>query len=665
MMQLLPRMISIIYYDRGMKRRMIMQYNTKYKNLFSPLRVKNLLYRNRICCTPMGTVPTHHLISSTDYGTVSGFDKALGGSAMLGMTYHGSQIKKSFELCGGDPFEKYEMDVLREELSVHKAGGALVSMGIAFPWHYEGILYTPSGKPFAGREAKRIREDIIFAQLDLIEKKCKKVKEFGFDSLIADLSCDTMITQFLAPGFNDRNDRWGGSFENRARAGIEFIKRARRAVGKDFVIELRMSAELFVQGSYSFAEMCQFVGMVKDNIDILNIMVGMDEYHEASVKMCPMIFEPHMGNIQYARKIRELFPDLLINLSTGIMTPEEGEYILSNHIADLLTYGRSLNADPYWPLKAQVGKEEDIVPCIRCNQCYNAATKHFNTACSVNPRYRRENRVPLVLTKTTNPKKVVVVGAGPAGIKAALTAADKGHHVQLVEQESVIGGMLNIADKGKYKIDLHRYHEYLKTQLDKSQVQVVLNQKADEAYINNLHPDVVIIAIGSTANPLNIEMDAKATVLQMTDYLKTEPEIGKEVVIIGGGSVGCEEALSLAEAGAHVTIIEFGDELASKGNCLYRVALMQHINANKNLDYYLHSACEKITEEGVFIKGENSQFMLQADTVLVAIGFSSKIDEVASLFAITPATYYVGDCRNVASIMEATNEAYFIASSIE
>lgn len=149
------------------------------------------------------------------------------------------------------------------------------------------------------------------------------------------------------------------------------------------------------------------------------------------------------------------------------MTPEEGEYIIANNIADLVTYGRSLNADPYWPIKAQTGHADDIVPCIRCNQCYNAATRHFNTACSVNPRYRRENRVPLILPKTECPKQVVIIGGGPAGMKAALTAAEKGHHVMLLEAADKLGGQLNIADKGKYKGDLRRYHNYIEHQIEK------------------------------------------------------------------------------------------------------------------------------------------------------------------------------------------------------
>ena len=154
----------------------INEIENPYPHLFSPLRVKNLIYRNRVVCTPMGTVPTHTILSSTDYGTVSAYDKALGGSAMMNMTYHGSQRTKTFELCGGNPFDKYEMDIIREQLSVHKAGGALCSFGIAFPWHYEGVLYTPSGRPFAGRKAEKITSDIIWKQLDIIEDKCRKSK---------------------------------------------------------------------------------------------------------------------------------------------------------------------------------------------------------------------------------------------------------------------------------------------------------------------------------------------------------------------------------------------------------------------------------------------------------------------------------------------------------
>ena len=637
-----------------------------FPHLFSPFQVKGLIYRNRIVCTPMGTVPTHTILSSTDYGTVSAYDKALGGSAMLNMTYHGSQRTHTFELCGGDPFDKYEMDILREELSVHRAGGALVSMGIAFPWHYDGVLYTPSGRPFAGRPAQRITGEIISKQLDVIEEKCRKVKWFGFDSLVADLSCDTMIPQFLAPGFNDREDEWGGSFENRARAGVEFIRRARRAVGPDFVIELRMSAELFVPGSYTFDEMCRFVGLVKDDIDILNIMVGMDEYHESNVKMCPVIFEPHLGNVKYARRLRELYPDLPLNLCTGIMTPEEGEYVIANGIADLVTYGRSLNADPYWPLKAQNGHPEDIVPCIRCNQCYNTATAHFNTACSVNPRYRRENRVPLTLPKAAEAKHVVVVGGGPAGMKAALTAAERGHRVTLLEAGPQLGGKLNIADKGHLKADLHRYHRYIRTQMEKSAVSVHLNTTATRPLLRELKPDALIIAIGAKAKGLSYASDGSVPVYQMEDWLANEQPLGQNVVVVGGGSVGCEEALMIAEAdaGRQVTIVEYGGVLAPNGNILYRTGLHQHLDAQANLAALTNAAFREIRDGYAVIHVEGSEQKIKADTVLLSVGYVPRTDEVAGFFGIVPATYYVGDCRSVGTLMEANNEAYFIGASI-
>ena len=638
----------------------------KYPHLFSPLRVKNLLYRNRIVCTPMGTVPTHTLLSSTDYGTVSAYDKALGGSAMLNMTYHGSQRTKTFELCGGDPFDKYEMDILREQLSVHRAGGALVSLGIAFPWHYDGVLYTPSGRPFAGRPAQKITTDIIEKQLDLIEEKCRKVRWFGFDSLIADLSCDTMIPQFLAPGFNDRDDQWGGSFENRARAGVEFVRRARKAVGPDFVIELRMSAELFMPGSYTFDELCRFIGLVKDDIDIMNIMVGMDEYHEASVKMCPMIFEPHLGNVKYAKKIRELYPDLLINLCTGIMTPEEGEYVIAEGIADLVTYGRSLNADPYWPVKAQNGMEEDIVPCIRCNQCYNAATRHFNTACSVNPRYRRENRVPLVLPKTGQPKNVVVIGGGPAGMMAARTAAQKGHRVIILEASDRLGGKLNIADKGKFKSDLHRYHQYTVRQTEKSGVTVRLNTTATREMLMEMQPDAIIIAIGAKARELNFASDGSAAVYSMEDWLREEYPLGQNVIVVGGGSIGCEEALTIADAdpSKQVTIVEYGSILAPNGNDLYKAGLYQHLDAQANLTQLTEASFQGIRQGKAILQIRGKQKEIPADTVLISVGYSPRTDEAAEFFGIVPATYYVGDCKSVGTIMEANNEAYFIAASI-
>jgi 2,4-dienoyl-CoA reductase-like NADH-dependent reductase (Old Yellow Enzyme family) len=191
--------------------------NQKYPNLFKPIRVKNLLYHNRICSTPMGTVPLHLTISSTDYGGVSLYDKAKGGAGMIAMCYHGSILERTFETNGGNPFSKYEMDVLREDLSVASAGGALVAFDVGFPWHYLGQIYTPSGMPFAQRPAKMITEDIIEKQIELLVEKAKKVKQFGFDMLILDISNDNIVAQFMAPRFNKRTDKWGGSLENRMR----------------------------------------------------------------------------------------------------------------------------------------------------------------------------------------------------------------------------------------------------------------------------------------------------------------------------------------------------------------------------------------------------------------------------------------------------------------
>jgi NADPH-dependent 2,4-dienoyl-CoA reductase/sulfur reductase-like enzyme len=537
-------------------------------------------------------------------------------------------------------------------------------MDIGFPWHYEGEIYTPSGLPFATRPAKLITEEVIEAQLDVLVEKAKKVKEFGFDLLMLDISNDNVIAQFMAPRFNKRTDKWGGSLENRLRLPIEAVNRVREAVGPDFVLEFRVSAELIVEGSYTFDEMLTLIGEVKDKIDILNIMIGMDEYHEGNIVEVPMIFEPHMGNVKYAKAVRGKYPDLLINLCTGIMSPEEGEYIISNNIADFITVGRSLIADPYWPKKAMEGREEDIVPCLRCNQCYNTATKHFDTACSVNPRYRRENRVPLRLPKTEDPKKVVIIGAGPAGVRAALTADEQGHHVTLIDKGSEVGGLLKIADKGPFKEDLRRYTNYLRTQIQKSNVQLMLNTVADRSLVESMTPDALIIAIGATVNELPIKGADGPNVMQIVDFIEEEPEIGDEVVIIGGGAVGCEIALELSKSGKQVHIVEYGNRLAPNGNVLYYESLMKHIGLAENLDYQLNSECYQINDDGVLIHTKDGDKEIKASNVLLSVGMHSKLEEAEQFYGITPQTYYVGDCHKVASVMEATNDAYFIAASL-
>ncbi len=639
----------------------------KYKHVFQPLRVKNIIYNNRLCSTTMSTVPTHIHLSSTNYGGIGIYDKARGGVAMIGMMYHGIAGASLYEANGADPFSKYNLDVLRESLSVVKQGGALAGFAVGMGNVYEGDIYTPSGLPFARphtRQTKIMTEEIMNQLLNKVVEKAKKASQFGFDLLILDISNDNIVGHFMAPGFNHRTDQWGGSYENRFRLAHIIVNKIREVIGEDFVLELRVSATLGVEETYSFDEMLTFLKSVENQIDIVNIVTGMDEYHDGNVKLCPPIFEKHMLNYDIAKKIKETC-HVIVNVSGAIMNLQEAEKMLADKVADLILIGRSIVADPYMPKKILEGKEDDVVPCIRCNNCYHIATEHFNTCCSVNPRIYRENRVPLQLEKTNHPQKVVIIGAGPAGLKVALTAFEKGHHVTIIDKNEKLGGALVQATKGELKKDLAAYLYYLKKQVQKSSIKLILHTTATKELIQQEKPDVLIIAIGAKAIIPKIKGIDCDNVFMAMDFLdRGFNHVSQTTTILGAGSIGCEIALELADMGKEVNLIEMSNTLAKNGNELYRVSLLQHILNNPHIHIMMESQCIEVMEKACIVKTKDEILTIPHDEFVIAVGYQKDIQAVYQYFGIVPKTYYVGDCKRVASVTEAVTEGYFLGANL-
>ena len=270
-----------------------------------------------------------------------------------------------------------------------------------------------------------------------------------------------------------------------------------------------------------------------------------------------------------------------------------------------------------------------------------------------------------MLPKADRKKKVVVVGGGPAGMKAAITAAERGHDVSLYEGETALGGQLICADYDSTKQDLKRLKDYLSNRLYKSGAKVHLNTRMDPQKIRELNADSIILALGAYPVTFQISGMEKNQIMTAIDAYKNLEKTGKNVVIIGGGSIGCELGVDLAKMGRKVTILELGPVLNRTLNDIMKVALKTEMDKCKNLTAITETSCKEIREHSVITEMEDgSQKEILADTVIFAAGMRARLDEANEYFGIVQDTNIIGDANRVGTVWSALEDGYYISAHL-
>lgn len=635
-----------------------MSMNLRYPHLFSPLKINSIMVSNRIIANPMGQVFA---------------EKALGRP---GVVVAGSVItqpgKSSWESAGQPyAFSKYQVEKTRQRVLIAHQGGAKASIEIAHAGQYARVesgdfAIGPTGYVREdGVEVREMDEAMMEEVAAGYAKTAKDAGDVGFDMIFLHFGHGWLVPEFLSPLFNKRTDEYGGSIENRMKFPLRVLREVREAVGPYFPIEMRISANEYMLGGISFEDVLTFVKEAQKYIDVVQVSCGLDIEHEANVYTASTNFTEHGLNVKYAKVIKENV-DILVSVVGAIMNPDEAERILAEGAADMVALARPLVADPDWPIKALEGRPEDIVPCLRCLQCYHISTNRRNVGCSVNPRYTNESWVPKKLPKAESRRRIVIVGAGPAGCRAALTAKERGHEVILLEKRDHIGGAIHYVAMEHFKVEVRDYLEYLKTQIGKSDIDLRLNTEAVPEMIRALQPDALIIAVGALPAKPPIKGIDSPNVIGFYEAIEHEEKIGENVVIIGGGTIGAEIGLELSLLKKkNVTIVEMTDELAAQGNMLYKIGLRHKMDEAEELRVMLQTNCQEITSTDVLVKdGEGKETMLSAATVIIAAGVRADKRTAESFYGITPETYMIGDCEKPRKIQEATMEGYTIAAGL-
>ena len=641
--------------------------DNRYKNLLSPFRVGNVVFRNRIFTAPMGL---HALqggeLHPTDAIITHYANKAKGGAAVVTCSGTGAYpVSPDKDHMAYDLYIGHSQHYLAQLADTIHFYGAKASMEITATtkdpaYHVVGGVTRPGPGLKPGEKTKEITREVMAEVKENLKDQVRILKRLGFDMCMIHMAYDMgLFAGFLSLRDNKRTDEYGPqSMENRVRLLNECCDAIHEAAGKDFLIELRMSGQLPEGSGFTADDACEFAKLVSGHADILHVHSGtMWEAH------C-MSFEPDTPNLWMAEKIKKSGATIPVLTIGGYQDLDEMEAAIADGKADLISMARGWLADPNLGTKAYENRPEDVVPCVKCMRCHDSACIDGITfVCTVNPVMGIEHKLEQMLMNPTSPKKVAVIGGGPGGMQAALTAADRGHSVTLYEKNEKLGGQLNFADYASFKHSLAKFKNWLIAQLEKSPVEVKLGVEATKEMLIAEGYEVVVAALG--ASPLILPLPGAETAVPACDVYGSEDKLGKTVTVIGGGQVGCETALHLTEKGHDVTVLEMQEKILVDASASYRSRLTRNMGYHENLKTVTGGKCTGITAEGVSYtdKDGNAQ-VLPCDSVVMAAGMRPNQADATALYDSAYRLYTIGDCDKAANVQKAVRAAFATAISL-
>ena len=621
-----------------------------------------MLLKNRIVSAP---TTMHSLSNGELYPTedaISFFEsRARAGVGMV--TVAGLKVGKDVADDGqntawdvNQPNHRNKLMELVERVHFYGAKISMELIGI-FPEGYTvsdgcSIMGWATGHEITREAMEAFKEEWAQAAADLVD--C------GFDAILIHSGHSVPLAQFLSPLTNKRTDEYGGSTENRCRYLIEILDAIRARVGNKLLIEVRISGTEFEEGGIDLEEGIRIGELIQDHLDILQVSAGMHN-PKWMTWVHPCGFRPPMPNVCVAEAFKKTgkFHVPIVTLG-AIDSLESAESIIADGKADLVTMARSLIADPELIHKGMAGKTADVTPCIKCMRCHDSTVYGHHFQCAVNPTAGLEASLNKLVQEPGECKKVAIIGGGPAGMKAACVASDRGHQVTLFEATNRLGGMLHYAGYFSFKYPVKDYMNWLIGQVNKRPIDVKLGTKATPETVQGY--DAVLVAIG--AEPLILPVPGVEQAKVAIETLGHEEELGSSVILIGGGQVGCETALHYAKLGKKVTVMEMQSELAPDASTTGRNELLTEIAAEPNFIPLTGAKCVSLTATSVTYEKDGKQETITANSVVLSAGMKAKTQEADSFIGTALAFAEIGDCVRARTVEYATKEAYYAAVNL-
>jgi 2,4-dienoyl-CoA reductase-like NADH-dependent reductase (Old Yellow Enzyme family)/thioredoxin reductase len=645
---------------------------TDYPHVFSPLKIGATVVKNRIEAAPMlSCLDSEGLVSRDLIAYFQAFARGGAGIVTIGDStidylngrFHNGELNLGDDrIIGGlsvfaEAIQRYGA---KASIEVNHAGMIAATQPGVRPIGPMTTTFTFRDHPYP---VLGLTKSMIEELIDRYAAACERALKAGLDMVMMHGGHGWMPALFASTMTNQRTDEYGGSLENRARFAIELLTEVRRRVGDRLAIEYRISSEELAPGGMKIDETIEFIKLIQDKIDLIHVSIGTVGEPKYGMWSQPVYYS-HNYIVPFAEMVKK---EVSIPVTTvgSIMTVADAEQIIAEGKADIVAMARALIADPELVNKSFHGKVEEIRPCTRCCKCLDRPAFFFPVRCAVNPVAGREVEYRTI-PRAEMKKTVVVVGGGPAGMQAALTASERGHKVILFEKDGSLGGAIRQASGLSFKYDLRKYMDWIAGKTLRSGVDVRLGVEATPDDVRAERPDALIVAVGAEPNTPGMVIDGNAHVVFAGDVDAGKARAGDTVLVVGGGLVGCETALHLAMAGKKVTIVDIldADRIAEEGGLTTRAMLLALLEDN-GVVVVTETRVEEVRGDAVIVAGkEGSRRELPADTVIIATGYHARQEVAESFGDSAPDVFYIGDCRDARNILTAVHDGFNVAVEI-